>query len=58
MKNTRIISTIQKLQENGYKVIVKALAVPFPDSLTAIHERYEEQLQTKGWGRLVTIEPS
>lgn len=56
MKNTRIISTIQKLQENGYKVIVKALAVPFPDSLTAIHERYEEQLQTKGWGRLVTIE--
>lgn len=56
MKNTRIISTIQKLQENGYEVIVKALAVPFPDSLTAIHERYEEQLQTKGWGRLVTIE--
>ena len=56
MKNTRIISTIQKLQENGYKVIVKALAVPSPDSLTAIHERYEEQLQTKGWGRLVTIE--
>lgn len=56
MKNARIISTIQKLKENGYKVIVKALAVPFLDSLTAIHERYEEQLQTKGWGRLVTIE--
>lgn len=56
MKNTRIISTIKKLQENGYKVIVKALAVPFTDSLTAIHERYEEQLYTKGWGRLVTIE--
>ena len=43
-------------QEHGYKVIVKALAVPFSDSLTAIHERYEEQLLTKGWGRLVTIE--
>ena len=56
MKNTRIISTINRLQEHGYKVIVKALAVPFSDSLTAIHERYEEQLLTKGWGRLVTIE--
>ena len=56
MKNTRIISTIKNLQENGYRVIVKALAVPFTDSLTAIHERYEEQLITKGWGRLVTID--
>lgn len=56
MKNERIIGTINLLKEQGYTVIVRALAVPEMESRLSILERYREQYKMKGWGRLVIPE--
>ncbi len=54
-KNTRILNTITNRMSN-YKVIVRGMAVNELNCLISILERYEYQVSTKGWGRLVTID--
>ncbi len=56
LKNDRILERIKELKQNGFYVIVRALAVPRMESLIAIHERYENQIENMGWGRLISIE--
>lgn len=57
MKNNRVADeAIVELQKLGYTVIVRGLAVCDLESRLSIHERYEAQLATKGWGRLVVPE--
>ena len=54
MKNNRIADeSITELKELGYTVIVRGLAVCDLESRMSILERYEGQVSTKGWGRLV-----
>lgn len=55
MKNTRILSTIERLKEKGFTVIVRGMAVSKPQSLLSLHERYKREIKYKGWGRLVEI---
>lgn len=55
LKNDRILDRIKEMKENGFKVVVRALAVPRLESLITIHERYENQMQNIGWGRLISI---
>ena len=43
---------ISKMQ--GYKIIVRAMAVNDLNCLMSIVERYEGQVQEKGWGRMVS----
>lgn len=50
-KNNRIIETLKKLKENGYKVIVRGLAVSYIESLLSAFERYEKQVEVRSWGR-------
>lgn len=53
-KNARILDTIkQKMQ--GYRVIVRGMAVNELNCLISILERYENQVERKGWGRLVVL---
>lgn len=57
MKNNRIADeSIKELKELGYTVIVRGLAVCDLESRISILERYEGQVATKGWGRLVVPE--
>lgn len=57
MKNNRVADeAIVDLLEKGYTVIVRGLAVCDLESRLSIHERYEAQVATKGWGRLVVTE--
>ena len=57
MKNTRIADeSIPELQQLGYTVIVRGLAVCSLESRMSILERYEGQILKKGWGRLVVTE--
>lgn len=53
-KNTRILETI-KSKMQAYHVIVRGMAVNELNCLMSILERYENQVSTKGWGRLVTL---
>lgn len=54
MKNNRVADeAIVELMQKGYTVIVRGLAVCDLESRLSIHERYEAQVATKGWGRLV-----
>ncbi len=54
MKNNRIADeSITELEDLGYTVIVRGLAVCDLESRISILERYEGQVATKGWGRLV-----
>lgn len=55
MKNTRILSTIERLKSKGFTVIVRGMAVSKPQSLLSLHERYKREMKYKGWGRLVEI---
>jgi len=55
LKNDRILERIKELKENGFKIIVRGLAVPYLEALLTVHERYILQLKVKKWGRLVTI---
>lgn len=41
---------------DGYKIIVRAMAVNELNCLMSILERYEYQIKTKGWGRLVAVD--
>lgn len=54
-RNSRILSTIKDKMQ-GYEVIVRGMAVSDLNCLMSIIERYEGQVQTKGWGRLVTLD--
>lgn len=57
MKNNRIADeSIPELQQLGYTVIVRGLAVCELESRMSILERYEGQVSKKGWGRLVVTE--
>ena len=40
----------------GYRIIVRGMAVDEMNCLMSIIERYEGQVNEKGWGRLVTLE--
>ena len=54
MKNNRIADeSITELKKLGYTVIVRGIAVCDLESRISILERYEGQVDTKGWGRLV-----
>ena len=54
-RNSRILNTIQEKMQ-GYEVIVRGMAVSDLNCLMSIIERYYGQVQTKGWGRLVTLD--
>ena len=55
MKNNRIADeSITELQKLGYTVVVRGIATCDLESRMSILERYEGQVRTKGWGRLVT----
>lgn len=54
-RNSRILNTIKEKMQ-GYEVIVRGMAVSDINCLMSIIERYEGQVQTKGWGRLVTLD--
>ena len=57
MKNNRIADeSITELEELGYTVIVRGMAVCDLESRISILERYEGQVRTKGWGRLVVTD--
>lgn len=47
---------ISEMKRQGYKIIVRAMAVDELNCLMSIIERYECQVQQKGWGRLVSLE--
>lgn len=52
-RNARILETIkQKMQR--HQVIVRGMAVHEMNCLISLLERYEYQVTTRGWGRLVT----
>ena len=55
LKSDRILDRITELKQNGFETVVRALAVPRLESLIAIHERYQNQIQNIGWGRLISI---
>lgn len=55
LKNNRILDRIRELKTNGFKVIVKVLAVPYIEGLLSIHERYIGAVKIRKWGRLITI---
>lgn len=54
-KNSRILGTISE-KMNDYDVVVRGMAVSKLNCLMSILERYEYQVQTKGWGRLVVLD--
>lgn len=56
MKNTRIADTISRIKQNGFKVIVRGLAVTNLKSLLSMNERYVEQQKARGAGRMVILE--
>ncbi len=57
MKNNRIADeSITELKKLGYTVVVRGIAVCDLESRISILERYEGQVDTKGWGRLVVPE--
>lgn len=56
LKNERILERIREMKEKGFNIVVRCLAVPRIESLISIHERYENQMQNMGWGRLISIE--
>lgn len=54
-RNARILNTIQEKMQK-YEVTVRGMAVNELNCLMSILERYEYQVATRGWGRLVTSE--
>lgn len=56
LKNDRILDRIKELKQNGFSVIVRALAVPKLESLLTVHERYQKQMEVLTYGRLISIE--
>lgn len=54
-RNLKLLKTMmQKMQ--GYKIIVRGMAVNEMNCLMSIIERYEGQVKQKGWGRLVMLD--
>lgn len=53
---TASIQNTIKNKMQGYNVIVRGMAVNQLNCLMSILERYEFQVKTKGWGRLVTLD--
>ena len=51
-----IVNTLQRLKQQGYRVIVRVMAVHESISLLGTYERYEEQKQIFGYGRAVPEE--
>ncbi len=53
----RNLKLLQKMinQMSNYKIIVRGMAVNELNCLMSIVERYEAQVNEKGWGRLVTV---
>lgn len=47
---------ISKMNKYGYQIIVRAMVVHELNCLMSILERYEYQVQRKGWGRLVAVD--
>lgn len=47
---------IAKMRQQGYKIIVRAMAVNELNCLMSMAERYEGQVHEKGWGRSVSTE--
>lgn len=47
---------IQEMRKQGYKIIVRAMAVNELNCLMSMVERYEGQVKEKGWGREVSVE--
>ncbi|MBR3673257.1 MAG: zeta toxin family protein [Clostridia bacterium] len=56
LKNNRILERIKELKQNGFKVVVRALAVPRLESLISVHERYQNQIDNIGLGRLISVD--
>lgn len=56
LKNDRILDRIKELKQNGFSVIVRALAVPQLESLLTVHERYQKQMEVLTYGRLISID--
>ena len=56
LKNDRILDRIKELKQNGFSVIVRALAVPRLESLLTVHERYQKQMEVLTYGRLISID--
>ena len=54
-RNARILETIKNKMQR-YNVTVRGMAVNELNCLISILERYEYQVKTRGWGRLVTQE--
>ena len=54
LENT--IDRIKELKQNGFSVIVRALAVPRLESLLTVHERYQKQMEVLTYGRLISID--
>ena len=54
-RNARILDTIKEKMK-GYKVTVRGMAVDKLNCLMSILERYWEQSDRLGWGRLVTLD--
>ena len=54
-KNARILQTLKDKMQ-GYQVTVRGMAVNELNCLMSILERYENQLRTKGLGRLVILD--
>lgn len=47
---------IKEMRTQGYKIIVRAMAVNELNCLMSMVERYEGQVKEKGWGRNVSVE--
>ena len=54
-RNARILETIKEKMKK-YRVIVRGMAVNELNCLISLLERYEYQVDTRGWGRLVTLD--
>ena len=54
-RNERILETI-KSKMKRYNVTVRGMAVNELNCLISILERYEYQVETRGWGRLLTVD--
>lgn len=54
-RNARILETIKEKMKD-YHVTVRGMSVNELNCLISILERYEYQVETRGWGRLVTID--
>lgn len=55
LKNNRILEKIKEMKEKGFLIKTRVLAVSKLESLISIHERYQQQIDTIGWGRLISI---